>query len=274
MSSSTVNITESAFDNNKCHNEITLETMEACPLNLYQIWAFFNNYKMFFGTFLIIVGIFLAFFGTKLLAITVFIIITAIVTTLIFIIMFQLIIPKNNSNVIIWVVLGISLVIGIVLGWLVNKYKQTLFGITLGSYMGYLLGILLLNVGLNRIELNPTVVYWVTIVICIIIGALLAYFLFKHIVIFSTSFIGGYTLIKGVNLYLKGLPDEGYIMDIIKNGETELLKEVLTPVVYGYLAGWLVTFILGVIVQYRINRENKDEDKLDDNYRFYSGKGN
>ncbi len=38
------------------------------------------------------------------------------------------------------VVLGISLVIGIVLGYLVNKYKQTVLGFTLGGYMGYLLG--------------------------------------------------------------------------------------------------------------------------------------
>jgi hypothetical protein len=262
-----------AFNKNECHNEINVETKEACPLNLYQIWTFLNKYSVFFGAFLIIVGLFLAFLGTKLISITIFLIVCSIVTSLIFVIMFQLVIPKNNSNIIVWVVLGISLVIGIVLGYLVNKYKETVFGITLGAYMGYMVGILLLNLGLNRIDANPNLIYWLTIIICILIGAVLAYFLFKHIVIISTSFIGGYSIIKGISLYFKGFPDEGYVIDLIRNDEMDLLKEVLKPVVYAYLAGWLIIFVLGAFVQYKINRENKEEEKIDDNYQFYSGKG-
>ena len=96
----------------------------------------------------------------------------------------------------------------------------------------------------------------------------MAYFLFTHIIIIATSFIGGYLVAKGISLYAGGFPDEKYMIDLISNGEMEEFYELLTPALYGYLAGWLVLFVVGVIVQYKIRSDEKEKDKLDsgDNY--------
>jgi len=68
-----------------------------------------------------------------------------------------------------------------------------------------------------------------------------------------------------------GFPSEAMIIDLINRGETETLEKLLTPEVYGYLAGWLVLFIISLVVQYK-TRTEEDKEKLDDNYKFFSGK--
>lgn len=68
-----------------------------------------------------------------------------------------------------------------------------------------------------------------------------------------------------------GFPSETMIIDLINRGETETLEHLLTPAVYGYLAGWLVLFIISIVVQYK-TRSEEDKEKLDDNYKFFAGK--
>lgn len=68
-----------------------------------------------------------------------------------------------------------------------------------------------------------------------------------------------------------GFPSEALVIDLIKRGETETLKKLLTPAVYGYLAGFLVLFIVSMIVQYK-TRTEEDKEKLDDNYKYFNGK--
>ena len=68
-----------------------------------------------------------------------------------------------------------------------------------------------------------------------------------------------------------GFPSEAMIIDLIKRGEDETLKKLLTPAVYGYLAGWLVLFIISIVVQYK-TRTEEDKEKLNDDYKYFSGK--
>ena len=68
-----------------------------------------------------------------------------------------------------------------------------------------------------------------------------------------------------------GFPSESMIIDLINRGEIETLKALLTPSVYGYLAAWIVLFIISMVVQYK-TRSEEDKEKLDDNYTFFSEK--
>ena len=111
-------------------------------------------------------------------------------------------------------------------------------------------------------------VLWATIVITIIICCILAYFLVTHIVIIATSFCGAYAFVRGISLYAEGFPNESYVIDLISNKEFDTLKNVLTPVVYAYLAGWIVLFILGVIFQYKTRTEEKKPEE-DENMKYY-----
>lgn len=91
-----------------------------------------------------------------------------------------------------------------------------------------------------------------------------------HILIISTSFCGAYAIIRGISLYAGGFPNESYIMDLIKNGEEEELKKVLTPIVFAYIAGWLVIFIIGLVVQYKTRSDDDDKKSdIDENALYY-----
>ena len=49
------------------------------------------------------------------------------------------------------------------------------------------------------------------------------------------------------------------VSDLIKKGETEALADLLSYKVWLYLVGWVILFILGLFVQYKSYKANKDE---------------
>lgn len=159
MAEKELNITnKQSFNPSLCHNELIIESKEACPkANFYTIWVFVNKYSFLIGAILMIVGLFETFLGSKLVTITIFIVACAVTVTLVFIFLFQFIIPNNTHHYIVWVVLGISLVLGIVLGYLTARFKKVALGFTLGGYMGYIGGLMLYTFALNRINANPNV---------------------------------------------------------------------------------------------------------------------
>jgi hypothetical protein len=135
-----------------CDNKLNFETSLACPnKDIYAVLKFIKDHYSFIGIILIVVGLFLTFLGNKLVTLTIFLITTIVSITLLFVFLFGFIIPGGANPGIVWVVLGIALISGIVLGYLVTKYKKTLIGFTLGAYLGYLVGILLYNALLVRL---------------------------------------------------------------------------------------------------------------------------
>jgi hypothetical protein len=61
-----------------------------------------------------------------------------------------------------------------------------------------------------------------------------------------------------------------YMIDLLDKGEMDEFYKLLTPVLYIYLASWLVLFIIGVIVQYKIRSDEKEKEQLEDTTdRFY-----
>ncbi len=121
---------------------------------------------------------------------------------------------------------------------------------------------------MSHIDWNQTALQWITICSMIGICLLLSYLLADHILIICTSFVGGYLTIRvkiilsqGVSLYAGGFPDEQLIKDLMSKGEYEEIKKILNYLAYIYFASWIILFFIGVIVQFRINRE---EDKSDD----------
>jgi hypothetical protein len=252
------------FDNISCSKTIEFDTKEACPkLNFYAIWSFLLSFKVVFGIVLIGIGLFCLTLGSKLMIITLFLTTCICVVTVIFIIFFGILIPDGASIIVVWVVLAISLIIGMLLGYFVAKYKRVVLGFLLGGYMGYIGGILLYNTAFIYIKSNPLLIYWIVILCCIALACVFAYFLFDHILILSTSFCGAYALIRGVSLLAGGFPNETYIIDMIKKEEWEELKKAVNPIVYLYLFSWILLTIFGIFFQYRI-KNDEDKNKLHD----------
>ena len=96
----------------------------------------------------------------------------------------------------------------------------------IGGYGGFTLGIFLYQFVLDFIHASPDVVYWVTIIICVVVCAALALWATKHVLIIGTCVTGGYAIVRGASLYLGNFPSENIIIDLIKRQEWDQLKSV------------------------------------------------
>jgi len=133
----------------------------------------------------------------------------------------------------------------------------------LGGFLGYLLGIVLYQFLLKYIQSNPTVVYWCTIIACIIGLVVIAWFFYDHILILGTSFIGAYGVIRGISFMAGHFPDERQIIDLMEAGEYTQVSALMTWQVYVYLISALILGVIGTIVQYKFFYEPSEEKDVD-----------
>ncbi len=180
--------------------------------------------KSYLGALVIAIGVFLVIFGVKFIKVTVFV--SGVISCITVCIMIYFNIFINNSTTTVWIVLGVGLILGVILSWFLVKITN-LFFMILGGYLGYTLGIFLYNLFLNFIHADPKVIFWVTILGSIVLGAVLSLWLVKHILIISTSVCGAYAVIRGVSLYIGHFPNESVILDLIQHQEWEQFPQVL-----------------------------------------------
>lgn len=91
--------------------------------------------------------------------------------------------------------LGLCMLIGIIIAFTVFSFKS-LNGITLGIVVGYLFGNLIYNILVKIIVANPQVLYWSTIIICILVISIAGGFLEEYMVCVATSLVGAYSLVR------------------------------------------------------------------------------
>jgi hypothetical protein len=259
---SDLTIKDSKFDVNKQINIIKFESEHACvQLDLYQIWNFICSKKYIFASIMIALGLFEMLFGNYLIKPTTYIICMTAVVVFVFIFLFQLIIPSGASDAVLWVVLVIGCVIGAIVAFFISKYNKLIFGVVLGALSGYFLGQMLYISFFSSIKTNPTLIKILTYAATIIVLILFAYLFINVIIIFSTSFIGAYAFVRGISFFAGGFPSEATVIDYIERKEYEALKELLTWKVYVYLSAIVVCFIIGLIVQFKLNAEKKRQEE-------------
>lgn len=234
----------------------------ACPqADFYNIYKIIVEKKYIFGSALILIGLFELFLGQKLVTATIFIFSAAIVVLFVFVFFFQFILPGGVKETVFWFVLAIAIIVGLVLGYFVAKYKDKFFGIIMGALLGYIIGQILYNLALNRININQTALQIIVYVLCIGVCIALSILLFNIVTIFATALIGAYAVIRGISIFAGGFPNETTIADLVSRKETEQLKNLLTWIVYLYLGGWVILFVIGLVVQIKIFAADKEEEK-------------
>lgn len=82
----------------------------------------------------------------------------------------------------------------------------------------------------------------------------------KIVFIFATAIIGSYIVIRGISFVGGSFPSESVVLDLMNQGEYDILKGMLTPVIYAYLCSWLVLAVGGIIFQFWHNKDLKDHD--------------
>ena len=243
------------------------ETKEACvQFDFYILWKFINDYVAFFALFLIVFGLINCVFGQKFDRITAFLL--TLVGTIVLVLFFsQYILPSGCAYWKIWIMLVLGAIIGCVLGYFVWKYHDKIYAFLVGGLAGFLLGEFLFNLFGNAIKGNSTLINILFIIFSIILAIILAYFIRAFIIIIATSFIGSYSLIRGISLFAGGFPNEMTVIDLKKEGEDDQLKELLTWRVYLYLAFIVITCILSIYIQIKFfkKEKNKEEKKKENN---------
>ena len=116
------NIELSGFNDNTCKHMIQIKSIYGCALSeLYLLKKVLNKYWYLFGTVLILIEGFLCFYGHKIIWITA-IMVTGILSCFIVTILVLNFIPSLiNTDIKLFILLGIGLLIGVVLGILVKK---------------------------------------------------------------------------------------------------------------------------------------------------------
>jgi hypothetical protein len=219
-------VLNSNFDINSCINTIRMKSKYACPsFSVYSFWTSLVSNKWIVGGVLLGFGIFFCFFGTWMIAATQFIAgVLATWFVLCFLLFYWL--QVSISTAAFWIILVVTLAVGLVVGYLLTKVGKYISAIILGGFLGYLLTNFLYQLVLYKISSNPMVVYWIVVILLVAGGAVAGYFLTEHLFIISTAFIGAYSLIRGIAFWAGHFPDERQVIDLISKGETSQLAQV------------------------------------------------
>ena len=253
---------------NGCNSTLYIESKYGCPqFSVYNFWKLVHNNKVIFFILLLAIGIFLCFFGKKLIYVTIFIFSSIISVSIIFMFVFNVVLPKGIEvdQTVLGIVFIISFIPGIGIGILIIKYQHFLLACVLGGVGGFFLSIFVYDLILNHWDAAnklylKIIVYIVVIAICIGIG----YLTIEHLKIITSSFVGSYSLVRGPTLFLDKFPNEtemaDYFTDKEKLRDLGDNQDVLVKLII-FLICWIFFSILGMYIQYKMWDRNEDEDK-------------
>ena len=246
---SEIKLNYSEFNIDKCTHYIDGKSIYGCALNdWYLLRRLMKEYNYVFATLLIIVGLFLAAFGKRFEIPTIIIISGCFVCYFVSVIILSFIPSIIGTERNLWIMLGVTFLVGAFVGFFIRK-QVTVFAVLLGACSGYSIAEFVYQFIAGFITTNPTVLYWVVVSICVVLGGIFGYIAVQVVVILGTAIIGGYIVMRGFTLIFDNYMELAEFADLAKSGEIEQLKEIKNGWVYAYLGLWLVISIGGIYYQ-------------------------
>lgn len=214
---------------------------------------FLKKYYYLWGAALILIGLFVAFYGSALLTFL-FFVIAAIATFLfgcwaIYAILAKAK-PDGVSTGVGWAIIAAMAILSLVAGYFFAKFRAIGLGL-LAAWGGVCLGFLINT----TFFVSNTWAYWAIIVGCALVVGLLTFYVQEAVVMVITSFIGSYAVIRGISLYAGGFPPETQLHRMIKEGG--LTWDDFPKAFFGYLAGILILSILSAIYQFKHGKKTQ-----------------
>lgn len=223
------------------HIGLTFTSKAGCQtggINAFFIWVDANKYAVF--PFFLLFGMILCFAGKAYLKQLIFITGVVQATALVILIVYSTF-AKNSEEVWVgWVVLGCSLLIGFLFGFILMKFDKV-GGFFLVAWGGFNTGLLFFNAFLYKIDSN-----WALWGFSIGIGllyALMLVFFFDDILIHATAMMGSVSFIYGVGLVAGHYTSPFLIVDLIKNGQMDYMD----PLFYAYFGANIVLYAGGCV---------------------------
>jgi hypothetical protein len=187
------------------------------------------------GAAMILVGLYLGILGKKLFKVSICMIGGVVFTLVASLLLFTVFLDRSSPNSTGWIIMGVCGFVSIFVG-LALAYFFHIGAAVAGGWGGVVLGLILYNSFVYKIDTNGQVVFWIFIVLMGGIFAALAFWMFWHVIIVSTSLAGAYSVMRGISIYAGGFPGELEIIDLIKSGKISSMPGSF----YGYMAGFLV----------------------------------
>lgn len=111
-----------SLNGSTCMFETTMTSKLACPVySLNSLWEWMNEYYWLWGAILIFIGFFLGLFGQKLFSVTLFLIGTIVTVAFVWLLFYSTFLSDATEGWVAWVVLGCSILIGLLGGFLLYK---------------------------------------------------------------------------------------------------------------------------------------------------------
>lgn len=183
---------------------LVYRTSKGCPvIEAGKVTGFIEQYKIPIGFTMIVLGIFLCFFGNSFLAVVTFLVTAGSIGFLTTYAAFSIVdnmTGHKTQDWTVWVILVVSLLIGIGCGYCLINY------VVFSEYLivavgGYIAGHFLTSkfaVG------HGSVVYWVILAACVIGACICFYFVEKILIIIITALIGSISIVNGIMLFTGG----------------------------------------------------------------------
>jgi hypothetical protein len=135
-----------------CITRMQVRSVNGCSIaSINALWAFLNKYIGLWGAMMIVLGLILDLFGRKLFQPTIFILSTAAFVFASLLFFYSVFFNSNTKAYVGWIVLGLSTVIGGVIGFFLAKISKAGVAI-LGGWGGFCLGLILYSAFLYKTQ--------------------------------------------------------------------------------------------------------------------------
>jgi hypothetical protein len=198
---------------------------------------------------MLLMGVFVAFFGNKFLNFVIGLV-GFLASTIFLVLSIFWIISKADANVDDWVIyllLVLCLVAGGGVGYILIKSRKAGVAI-MATWGGVTLGFILTT----TLVIGNVIAYWAIIVASAAVCGFLAFKFEKLMIMLSTALIGSYLAVRGISMYAGGFPNETSIRQELESGG--LTWDTFPKTFYAYLAGILILSITSFVYQVRHNR--------------------
>lgn len=218
---------------------------KACALfSLGAFTKFLNDYYYLWGAALIILGVFLCFFGNKFVNFVIFLIVALGAFCILGSIFFYMFLKKVNEDWQKWVAIGVIVLVSLGLGYFVMRLRK--WGIAIiAAWAGVMFGFLITT----SFVIGNVYAYWAVIIFCGVAAFILAFKIETAVICAITSFVGAYCLVRGVSLYVGGFPAETQLHEELKAGAVDW--DTFDKKFYIYLGGIVAGTGLGFYYQWR-----------------------
>ncbi|CAO3566655.1 unnamed protein product [Mortierella alpina] len=204
---------------------------------------------------LMVAGFLFAFFGHKFFKITLFLAGFYVFSTLAWIALRNAEPSAGYGANAQWIYLGVAGAAGILGGGLFLCFWRLGFA-AIGAIAGFYLAIFILSWSSQGVISNGTG-RTIFIVACVIVGIILTFFVERHVVIIGTAIVGSGSFFVGLDNFVNTGFSAAFTAFLSGKGHEALLGTngyVVSPKIYGMLAGTLAMMVIGACFQYYKHR--------------------